>query len=322
MDKTQENNRLAHFPISFFSIIMGLSGLAIAWAKAQHVFNIDFPLHTLLTGLAALALLALLIVYGTKIVLDPQAVIKELKHPIKLSFFPTISISFLLLSIAFLEINQTVSHFSWITGAALHLMFTLFVFNSWMHHEHFKVNHINPAWFIPAVGNVLIPIAGVPLGYIDVSWFFFSIGIMFWIILMTIFFNRILFHDPLAKHLLPTLFIMIAPPAVSFLAYMHLNGAMDHFAIMLYFMGLFLTLLLLSQAKYFIRLPFFLSWWAYSFPLAAITIASFTVFEQTRKAFYLWIATGLLVLLSGIIIILIFRTFKAIKAHGICIPEH
>lgn len=315
-------SRLANFPISFFSIIMGLSGLAIAWTKAQHVFNIDSPLHTLLTALASVALLLLFIVYGAKIALYPQAVIKELKHPIKLSFFPTISISLLLLSIAFLEINQGVSHFLWVSGAALHLMFTLFVFNSWMHHEHFKVNHINPAWFIPAVGNVLVPIAGVPLGYIDVSWFFFSIGIMFWIILMTIFFNRILFHDPLAKHLLPTLFIMIAPPAVSFIAYMRLNGAMDNFAIMLYFMGLFLTLLLLSQVKHFIRLPFFLSWWAYSFPLAAITIASFTVFEQTSKPFYLWVATGLLILLSGIISILIFRTFKAIKAHGICIPEH
>ncbi len=204
----------------------------------------------------------------------------------------------------------------------MHLIFTLFVINSWMHHEHFKVNHINPAWFIPAVGNVLVPIAGVPLGFIDVSWFFFSVGIMFWVILMTIFFNRILFHDPLDKHLLPTLFIMIAPPAVSFIAYMRLNGAIDNFAIVLYFMALFLTLLLLSQAKRFIRLPFFLSWWAYSFPLAAITIASFVVFEQTNKSAYLWIATGLLILLTVIVSLLVYRTFKAVRSSGICIPEH
>ncbi|MEE9351152.1 MAG: SLAC1 anion channel family protein [Thiotrichaceae bacterium] len=322
MDKQQPQNRLEHFPISFFSIVMGLSGLTIAWTKAQHAFGFDLAIHSILAGITSLIFVALLIIYSAKVAFHPASVIKELQHPVKLSFFPTISISFLLLSIAFLEINQTVTQFLWITGASMHLIFTLFVINSWMHHEHFKVNHINPAWFIPAVGNVLVPIAGVPLGFIDVSWFFFSIGIMFWVILMTIFFNRILFHDPLDKHLLPTLFIMIAPPAVSFIAYMRLNGAIDNFAIVLYFMALFLTLLLLSQAKRFIRLPFFLSWWAYSFPLAAITIASFVVFEQTHKPAYLWIATGLLILLTVIVSLLVYRTFKAMKSSGICVPEH
>ena len=288
----EKESRLENFPISFFSIVMGLSGITIAWTKALHVYEMHSSLHTILAGIAAATFLLLLMIYGTKVARYPENVIKELQHPVKLSFFPTISISFLLLSIAFLEISPKATLYLWVMGTILHLIFTLFVINSWMHHKHFKVNHINPAWFIPAVGNVLVPVAGVPLGFIDVSWFFFSIGIMFWIILMTIFFNRILFHDPLDKHLLPTLFIMIAPPAVSFIAYMRLSGVIDHFAIVLYFMALFLTLLLLSQAARFIRLPFFLSWWAYSFPLAAITIASFVVFDETNKAGYLWIASG------------------------------
>ncbi len=199
-----------------------------------------------------------------------------------MSFFPSISISFILLSITYLNINEAISLPLWIIGIILHLGLTLYVINAWMHHEHFKINHINPAWFIPAVGNVLVPIGGVTLGYFDISWFFFSIGMLFWIVLMTIFFNRILFHDPMDGHLLPTLFILIAPPAVGFLSYVRLNGGMDNFAYFLYFAALFLTILLLSQANRFIRLPFFPGG-LHPFPLAAITIASFPSCMRTPK---------------------------------------
>jgi tellurite resistance protein len=316
-----EKNRLENFPVSFFSVVMGLCGLTIAWEKAQHAYNLQMGITPVLVGIATAVFALLFVLYVTKIVKYTSSVKKELKHPVKLSFFPSISISFILLSITYLNINEAISRPLWIIGAILHLGFTLYIVSVWMHHEHFKVNHINPAWFIPAVGNVLVPIAGVTLGYTDVSWFFFSIGMMFWIVLMTIFFNRILFHDPMDKHLLPTLFILIAPPAVGFLAYMRLNGGMDNFAHFLYFAALFLTLLLLSQTNRFISLPFFLSWWAYSFPLAAITISSFVVYENTQKGIYLWIASGLLVLVTIVVGIIIAATLNAIRKKGICVGE-
>jgi len=321
MESTQKSNRLENFPISFFSVIMGLSGLAIAWGKAQSVFGFDFHINTILIGIASLFFIILLVLYAIKIVKYAPSVAKELAHPVKLSFFPSVSISFLLLSIAYLDVNMAISHSLWMIGIALHLPFTLYIISKWMHHEHFKVNHMNPAWFIPAVGNILVPIAGMVHGYVDISWFFFSIGFMFWFILMTIFFNRALFHNPLDGHLLPTLFILIAPPAVGFIAYIRLNGGIDNFAHFLYFAALFLTLLLFSQAGRFIRLPFFLSWWAYTFPLAAITIASFAFYEQEQYDFYLWLAAGLLALVSVIVAINIYKTFKAITEHRICIPE-
>ncbi len=198
----------------------------------------------------------------------------------------------------------------------LHLAFTLYVVNVWMHHEHFKIQHMNPAWFIPAVGNVLVPVAGVPLGYVDVSWFFFSVGMLFWVMLMTIIFYRVLFHDPIDERLLPTLFILIAPPAVGFIAYSRLVPELDPFARVLYYGGLFLTLLLFTQAGRFLRLRFFLSWWAYSFPLAAISIASLVMFERSGTDLYRYLGLGLLTLLTGIVAILLVRTGHRRLAPG------
>jgi tellurite resistance protein len=192
----------------------------------------------------------------------------------------------------------------------------------WIHHVHFEVGHLNPAWFIPAVGNVLVPVAGVALGYTEVSWFFFSIGMLFWVVLMTIIFYRMLFHHPLEQKLMPTLFILIAPPAVGFIAYVRLAGEIDAFSRVLYFSAAFLTLLLFTQLPRFLRLEFFLSWWAYSFPLAAISIASMVMFEQTGVVFYAWVGGALLILLTMVVILLMVRTAVAVWRHRICLPGH
>ncbi len=318
----RQPGRLQHFPISFFAMVMGLSGLTIGWEKAQTVLDLDLGITPWLIGATSTLFVVLLLLYTAKLALYRQAVIQELRHPVKLNFFPTISISLLLLSIAFLPVMNDVSRTLWMAGTALHLVFTLYVVNVWIHHEHFQVHHMNPAWFIPAVGNVLVPVAGVPLGYQDISWFFFSTGMLFWLILMTIIFYRVLFHHPIEERLMPTLFILIAPPAVGFIAYSRLVGELDAFARVLYFIGLFLTLLLFTQANRFLKLGFFLSWWAYSFPLAAIGIASLLMFERTGQDIYRYLGLGLLTLLTGIVALLLARTAIAVRRNGICVPGH
>jgi len=246
---------------------------------------------------------------------------QELNHPIKLNFLATISISLILLSIASLHLAPEVSRWLWLLGAGLHFAITLYVMNAWIHHEHFEVHHINPAWFIPVVGNVLVPIAGMPLGYPEISWFYFSIGILFWLVLLTIIFYRVLFHQPLPGKLMPTFFILIAPPAVGFIAYVKLTGELDAFARVLYYSGLFLTLMLLSQARRFVRLEFFLSWWAYSFPLAAITVATLLMYELTGRSVFQFAGALLAGLVTLVIGYLLYRTLRAIGAHRVCVPE-
>lgn len=315
-------SRLAQFPVSFFAMVMGLAGLAIAWEKAASMLDVQLSLVPWLIGLSVLVFVLLFGVYAAKLAFHPGAVLAELRHPVRLSFMPTISISLLLLSIALLHTAPPVVSLTlWATGATVQLGFTLYIVSVWMHHQHFQIHHMNPSWFIPAVGNVLVPIAGVPLGFVEISWFFFSIGVLLWSVLMTIVFYRVLFHQSIDARLMPTLFILIAPPAVAFIAYLQLNGGLDVFAQALYFVGVFLTVLLFSQAQRFFQLDFFLSWWAYSFPLAAVSIASMRMFDQTGAAFYAYLGFALLTLLTGIVAMLSVSTANAVRERGICIPE-
>jgi tellurite resistance protein len=320
MNDKRSRNRLEHFPISFFATVMGTAGLAIAWQKAHAVLGAP-PLIGQALSWCALALFALLVlIYAAKWAGHPAAVRAELAHPVKLNFFPATSISLLLLSVAFLADLPALARAFWLGGAALHLAFTLYVMNSWIHHTHYQITHANPAWFIPVVGNVIVPVAGVNFAPAELSWFFFSIGIVFWLALFTIVLYRLFFHEPLPARLTPTLFILIAPPAVGFIAYLKLAGELDAFARILYYMALFLTLLLASNAARFFRLPFFLSAWAYSFPLAAITIATLAMTERVGGAFT-GISLVLLGVLSLVLIVLTVRTVMAIGRGEICQPE-
>jgi len=317
----QIQSRLALFPVSFFSSVMGMAGFSIAIAKAESIYNLDPRVSLALSIITMLLFASIFVVYSLKLLKEKGAVIKELHHPVKISFFPTVSISLLLMSICMLHNNAEMAKILWLTGTSLHLVFTLYVMNAWINHDYFDIKHMNPAWFIPIVGNILVPIAGVPLGYSDVSWFFFSIGIIFWPVLLTIIYYRVIFHPALPGKLIPTFFILIAPPAVGFLSYLQLNGELDNFARVLYFSALFFTMLVLSQFRKFSKLQFFLSWWAYSFPMAAISIATMTMYQKTENVLYSGIGIVLLVILTLFISMLIIKTLKAIFDKQICVPE-
>jgi tellurite resistance protein len=299
-----------------------MSGFTIAWNRAEHIFDTGICLSSVLLGITTILFVALTLIYAAKAFKYPQEVMGEIRHPVKLAFVPTFSIGLLLLSIAYLNIAPTLSFWMWTVGTVLHLTITLYVLSSWIHHTKYEIAHLNPAWFIPVVGNILVPVAGVHHASIEISWFFFSLGLFFWPILTAIIFYRLIFHASLPERFMPTLFIFIAPPAVGFISWYNLTGEVDAFGRVLYFVGLVFTLLLVAQFNYFVRLKFFLSWWAYSFPIAAITIATLIMAKTTGLVFYSWLAAGLLGALTLLVAMLLVRTALAVARREICVEGH
>ena len=321
------NKRIAFMPVSFFGIIMGLAGLNIALEKLEHLMFKGLTISFALFLIILVLFLAFLGAYMIKVLFYLDNVIKEFKNPVTMGFFPMISISFILLAIIGYSFSKLFSFVFWGIGTVLHLIFTLLILSEWIYNKEIQISHIHPGWFIPPVGNILVPVVGVYFSPV-ISWFFYSIGIMFWIILMVIVFYRIIFHSPLSERLTPTLFILIAPPAVGFISLVKLallkagkSFVFSEFQNILYFFGLFITILLLVNANKFRRLKFYISWWAYSFPVAAITIATFLYFHLTKKLIFLYIFDFLFIFLVLDIGVLLIKTILAIKNHEICV-EH
>jgi tellurite resistance protein len=140
-------------------------------------------------------------------------------------------------------------------------------------------------------------------------------------VLFAILVYRVIFHSPLPDKLMPTFFIFIAPPAVGFVSYVTLTGDLDPFARVLYSTALFLTLLLFAQIPRFSRLAFDLSWWAYSFPLAAVTIATTLMHERSGAGLYRTLAFALLAVLAALVGTLVVRTAAATRHRGLALDE-
>lgn len=315
--QTRHEPWLAHFPITLFGSTMGLFGLALA-ARAAGLAAISDGV----AGAGALVLLGLLALYLAKAVRFPGHVAAEWNHPVRLSFFPAANISILLLSLLLQDIAPTLSAASWVFAASAQAVLTLVIVSAWISHRSFPHQALSPAWFIPAVANVIVPLGGVHLGLVGPSWYFFSVGVLFWLILLTLVFNRIVFHDPLPGKLQPTLVILVAPPAVAFLAWTQLNGGqIDAFARILLNTGLFFAGLVALQVPVLLRLPFALSFWALSFPLAALTTAVFRYAGLTGSDSFRVSGFVLLGLLALTILVLGLRTIRAAVAGDICKPE-
>ena len=320
-DMTAPHGRLAHFPITFFATTMGLGGFALAMRAAAGPLGLGpMPFRTVL-GASLLAFGLIALAYLAKAALHRAEVVGEWHHPVRLAFFPTASVSVLLLATALLSEAPTLAKALWLFGTALQGVLTLSVITSWIGTRAFQHGHLNPAWFIPAVGNVIVPITGAQLGYMEVSFLFFSAGMMFWLILLTLVFNRLVFHDPMPGRLQPTFVIMIAPPAVAFISWVRMTGGVDAFAHILLSLGYVFAALVVVQLPRILRLPFAMSFWALSFPVAGLTIASFLYAEKTGSAAHLVIGTGLLGLLTLIIAGLVGRTALAMARGQICVPE-
>ena len=319
--KLLKKRSLEHFPVQLFAVVMGMSGLSIVYAKAYHLLDMPYAIYELLLLVDTVLFFGIFTAYIFKWLLYPDAVKKEFNHPIKSSFMAAISISFLLLSIAYYDYAPTLSILFWYIGAPLQLYFTLSIIRYWIHNE-FKIVHSNPAWFIPIVGNVLIPVIGVEVAPMFISLFFFAIGLFFWLIFFAIVMYRIVFHHPLAKKLIPTLFIFIAPPAIGFISYFRItSGSIDMVSMFLYFVALFTLLLLLFMLKMYDRSQFFISWWAYTFPLAAITIATLLLHMAMQNAVTLYGSIILIILTTGVVGFVTLRTIQACSEETICILE-
>lgn len=319
MSETEES-RLKNFPITLFSTVMGLSGLAIAYMRYGAVMKADTGFAKYFLYAVTAWFVALVFIYVLKLIKYPAEVKHEFLHPVRMNFFPTISISILLLSIGYETICHPFSAGLWWAGALLHISFTFVIINMWFFREY-KIHAMNPAWFIPVVGNILVPVVGANFGGVEMSWFFFSIGLVLWIVLYTIVIYRVIFHDALVQKFLPTLFIMIAPPAVGFISYTKLTGGLDSFGRILFYFAVFTALILFSMFPSFRKAPFYMSWWAYTFPMDAMTIATILMYKMTGAMFFKSVATVLLVLTTCVVGLVLVRTVFAMTKRDVCIPE-
>lgn len=300
---------MRYFPIGLFASVMGMAGLSMSFRLIEEIYGLRHIFSVIITILATIIFIinAIFLIY--RLIFYLNDIKEDFNNPVKVNFYAAISISLLLLGTLYIDFNETLSFIVWLLGALIQVFLTLLLLTKLIWHSSFEIAQFNPAWFLPIVGNIVAPLGGVLHVDNEINWIFFGIGIVFSIIYMTITFNRLFFHGPLPPPLAPTLFILLAPLGVGVIAYVKLTGEIGTFVYILYGVAFYLGLLFLVQFRKFFNNGFYLTWWAFIFPSAAVTNATIYMYIETS---YLPYKILFIIQLCGLILLTVYTFIRTV----------
>lgn len=316
----QPRSSVKHLPVNLFASVMGISGLSLAWRGAHQLFGADVEIAEGIGLIAILTFLVLAIGYAVKWARYPAVVKAEFNHPVAGNFFGTVTIAVLLLSSVIGFYSATLGEVVWTLGSILTIGLA-FVIAGRLFRGKEDPAHAAPAWLIPGVATLDIAVAGgtMPMAWAhELNMFAIAIGTMMALVFFTMIFSRVVHHEPLPAGMVPSLIIMIAPFEVGFLAYVNVTHHVDMFAGLLFYFGLFLFISL--SFKVFRRsIPFAASWWAISFPIAALSNAAIKYAAYSDTWVLKALAGLILAFLSVTILVLVVRTLHRLFTHRLLV---
>ena len=322
---------LKYLSPAWFVLVMGWCGLAQTWLLARGVFG-DIALGiALVTGAFALLLFVLLCVACVvRLQVHPLAVQADVLHPVRHAFMGALPVSLLLLASLgqglfwdTSSLANTVLRMIWMSGSVLELAATLWVLSRWLQPAEqggLQWKNFTPVLFIPVLGNVLAPVAGVPMGMGAWASAQLGIGALLWLVLQTLFFVRLAQAGPLPGRMSASVFICIVPPSLVGLSLMQLN-APDSVIWALWGMAAFFLALALTQLRTVLEQPFGLPLWGVSFPLAALTVLTLDVLRDSGSAWLQIPATLLCAATSFVVVGLTINTWHALRNGVLLVPE-
>ncbi len=248
---------LKTIPIPINGLMLGLVSLA----------NLFFSLYLDFLGfLFFLIGFVLFLLVLCKIAFTFSDVMNHLKNPIIASVAPTFSMGMMVICsvLAGPFALPGIAAIGW--GIAVCVQFTLVIYFIytfiWKNKPEF--HSIYPSWFIVFVGIGIIPIT---LGNVDstVVHLVFGLGFMFYLILLPVVWLRLKYIEEPAK---PLLTIIAAPGSLCLTAYLvHFTQHNVYLVVFLLILSQLIYAFVLFKLPTLLKLPFFPSYAAFTFPL-------------------------------------------------------
>lgn len=319
------------FP-GWYAVVMGLGGLSLAFHRAAGVMGDSAGAAGLVIGaLAALVFATLAVATLLRGQRYPEAWAEDRRHPVRHTFIATLPISLLLLATVGVAsgLHATAAQPAvaalWWLGSLSQLFVTWWVLARWWRGNGpggLQWAGVTPALFIPVVGNVLAPLAGVPLGFELWATAQFGVGLLFWPVIQVLLAVRVATQGMWPERLLPTAFIFVAPPAVVGLAALQM-GAPPWVGWVLWGMAIFTMLWVATLARRIAALPFGMPHWGMSFPLAAMAALTLRVAPTAGSGApaVSMLGVALLALAALVIAALTLATLRGLRDGSLLAPE-
>jgi tellurite resistance protein len=306
----------------WYAVVMGLTGLSLAWHRAVPVLQDAAGAVSLVLGVVAAAVFALLLVLTLlRGLRHADAWREDRQHPVRHTFIAALPIAAMLVAtVAVALLGPGVPALAlWWVGSLGQLFVTVWVLGRWWGKPVWAT--LTPALFIPVVGNVLAPLAGVPLGQGTWAAAQFGIGLLFWPVVLVLLMVRVLQAGAWPERLAPTVFIGIAPPAVVALSALQFD-APPLLVWMLWGTALFMALWSATLLRRIAALPFGMPHWGMSFPLAALAALTLALAGRPEAPAALGaLGLALLALASLLVLALVGATLRGLRDGSLLAPE-
>lgn len=288
----------------WFASVMGTAVTSLALTLASHAAADAGPALAAPVALAASALhwlaIAMMSVLGIaavyRLIRHGDAVMEQLRHPVEGSFYATFPIAMLVMAAVWTirGVSPALIAPLWWTGALGTFAVSYVVLFGLFTSERLKLGMVTPAHFIPAVGLVVIPVAGAPLAAASegvlrelafaLNMTGFGAGVFMYVGLLAL---------TMARHFL---------------------GA----ALWWLVLAVSMTIRNRRQGK----LPFALSWWAFVFPIGACSVLAYRVSELLALEVLPLVASGLTLLALFVWSATALGTVRGIRTGAIFAPAH
>ena len=300
---------------------MGLCGLSLAWAQAAMVMGeVATGVAQVAALLAGVLMLALLGITAWRFVRWPLTRVHDAAHPVRHVFVATPAVSMILLATCGVTLTGpwAIWNALWMTGATAQAAVTTWVVMRWLRSGASRWIGVTPALLIPIVGNVLLPLAGLPLGHPVWSAVQWTVGAVLWPVILLLLVLRLQRLGPWPARMRPSVFILIAPPSVIPFGLMAWQWPLA-VSLGLWCLALAFVVLALAQLPKCFEQPFGWPMWSLSFPLTAF--AALTL--KLVKAAVLPQLPGLLALaLASVVVAALLRwTWWGLRSGELLQPE-
>ncbi|MCE4620276.1 MAG: hypothetical protein F7C33_04555 [Desulfurococcales archaeon] len=333
--------RIKGMSVTWFSFNLATSAIVLSTFALGNLegYQSMLSLARLLAYVNTVTYLIAVILYSIRVVAGWDSFRRVVRSPLQGPFLSTIGIATMMLSLDWSLVlgNIVVAEAFFYIGLLVHTLLFIVIMYFLERHPGIEVHYMNPGWYMPAVGNVLVPYVGMILAGkgVPVSksllGIYLGAGTLMWTALFAIWLYRAIFFSPPPARLMATTWINLAPPAVIPLSYEALlgftpsvyqslyreaiHGAASPVMVKLltsmfdffYYTfwgtaGLLFALVIAITASHVRNrdIEFAESWWAFVFPLAAYSISTIHLYLHHPEDKWLVYYVWLLYILAWI----------------------
>ena len=269
-------------PVSYFSIVLGLSALGLAWRYGAHAVALPAIVGETLLGLATVIWLIFIVAYGVKWLRFRHQAKEELQNLIQCCFISLIPITTILIGLAALPYGFLLSVGLITLGIIGQLAFAAYRAAGLWRGIH-KAEATTPIMYLPTVATNFV--SGTALGYLgysEVGMLFLGAGVFSWLSLEPAILHRLRNLEPVAPAVRPAIGIQLAPAFVGCSTYLALNGGeIDLLVKLLIGYGVLQLLFLIRLLPWLFQNGFTVSFWAFSFGLASMANVGLHLYQGT-----------------------------------------